>query len=154
MRRLKSTFIALLFILPFLSSCNKESFGNTPEEKIVGTWVFEKVKFKPSGQNSYTDFSSAYNNCTMTFQADGVLYAYDAKSKITAEGYWYIDWYVEYDEEDDTDQTIYVMIGNVTNLDMGVNEDFYWDNLSVRNSKLEGDEYKDNGKYKYTLARI
>lgn len=154
MRSLKTTFIALLLIVPILTSCNKESFGNTPEEKIVGTWLFEKVKYKPSGNSSYTDFTSGYNNCTITFRADGVLSAYDAKSGVTAEGYWYIDWYVEYDEDDDSEKTIYVMIGNVTNIDMGINEDFYWDNLNVRNSKLEGDEDKDNGKYKYTLARI
>ena len=154
MRSLKTTFITLLLIVPILTSCNKESFGNTPEEKIIGTWTFDKVKYKPDGDISYTDFSSGYNNCTITFQSDGVLIAYDAKTNDTAEGYWYIDWYIEYDDNDDTEKTIYVMIGNVSNTDMAINEDLYWDNLSVRNSKVEGDEVKDNGKYKYTLARI
>lgn len=90
----------------------------------------------------------------MTFENDGTLIAYDAKTQITAEGYWYIDWYTEYDEDDDTEKTIYVMIGNVTNVDLGINENLYWDDLNVRDKKLEGNEDKDNGKYKYTLKRI
>ena len=149
----KSTLIAFLFILPILFACNKESFGNTVEEKIIGTWIFDNVKFKPDGQFSSVDFTNAYKNCSMTFQEDGTLYAYDAKINATAQGYWYIDWYVEYDEDDDTETTTYVLIGNVTNTDLGINEDIYWDNLGVRNSKLEGNEKKDNGKYTYKLTR-
>ena len=89
----------------------------------------------------------------MTFQEDGTLYAYDAKANITANGWWYIDWYTEYDEDGGTETIIYVLIGNVSNVDLGINDDIYWDDLGVKNNKLTGTEDKDNGKYTYKLIR-
>ncbi len=154
MKRLQTASIIILFILPLIASCTKNSFGNTPEEKIIGTWMFDKVKFKPSGDITYTDFSNAYSNCTVTFNANWTLSAYDAKSNITAIGTWHIDWYTKYDENDDSETTIYVLIGTMDNPDLGIINDVYWDNLVVKNNKLSTNDEKDGGKYKYDLVRL
>tara|TARA_Y100000385_G_scaffold285570_1_gene345724 strand:- start:1940 stop:2407 length:468 start_codon:yes stop_codon:yes gene_type:complete len=154
MKSLKTAFILLLLVFPILSSCHKNSFGTTPEQKIVGTWLFEKVKFKPKGNISYTDFTDAYVNCTVTFNDDWTLTAYDAKSDITAYGSWYIDWYTNYDEDDVTESTVYVLIGTMDNTSLGIINDVYWDELVVSNKKLTAIEEKDSGKYKYTMTRV
>jgi hypothetical protein len=148
------TLLILLFSLPLLVGCNKESFGNeTQEERILGTWVFSKVKFKQNADSYYHDISNGFENCSMTFDADGTLHAYDAKLDTTAIGWWYIDFYIKYDEDDDSETTIYVLIGQLDIPELGIYEEIYWDDLNIRRSKLKGNEHKAEGKYQYTLIR-
>jgi hypothetical protein len=154
MRRFKPTALIILFALPLLFACDKESFSNQNQsERIEGTWVFSKVKFKQNADHSYHDITNGYANCSITFDADGTLHAYDAKLDTSAIGWWYIDSYVKYDADDDSETTVYVLIGQLDIPSMDIYEEVYWDDLNIRRSKLTGNEDKPEGKFKYTLIR-
>ena len=146
-------FIASTLLLS-LSSCTASGSVSNVEGKIIGTWEFDKVEFKPDGKSSYSDYSDGFQGSSMTFKEGGVLEAYDKDLDTTASGFWYIDYYEEYDNEGDTKKTIYYMVGTLDIPELDIYNDLLWDELSVSNSKLNAIEKdKKGGRYRYKLKR-
>ncbi|MCJ8291015.1 MAG: hypothetical protein HRT58_14820 [Crocinitomicaceae bacterium] len=146
-------FIASTLLLS-LSSCTASGSISNVEGKIIGTWEFDKVEFKPDGKSSYSDYSDGFQGSSMTFKEGGILEAYDKDLDTTASGFWYIDYYEEYDNEDDTKKTIYYMVGTLDIPELDIYNDLLWDELSVSNSKLNAIEKdKKGGRYRYKLKR-
>ncbi|PHR29600.1 MAG: hypothetical protein COA38_11290 [Fluviicola sp.] len=146
-------FIASTLLLS-LSSCTASGSISNVEGKIIGTWEFDKVEFKPDGKSSYSDYSDGFQGSSMTFKEGGILEAYDKDLDTTASGFWYIDYYEEYDNDDDTKKTIYYMVGTLDIPELDIYTDLLWDELSVSNSKLNAIEKdKKGGRYRYKLKR-
>ena len=146
-------FIASTLLLS-LSSCTASGSVSNVEGKIIGTWEFDKVEFKPDGKSSYSDYSDGFQGSSMTFKEGGILEAYDKDLDTTASGFWYIDYYEEYDNDDDTKKTIYYMVGTLDIPELDIYTDLLWDELSVSNSKLNAIEKdKKGGRYRYKLKR-
>lgn len=146
-------FITSTLLLSF-SSCTASGSISNVEGKIIGTWEFDEVGFKPDGKSSYSDYSDGFQGSSMTFKEGGILEAYDKDLDTTASGFWYIDYYEEYDNEDDTKKTIYYMVGTLDIPELDIYNDLLWDELSVSNSKLNAIEKdKKGGRYRYKLKR-
>lgn len=146
-------FVASSLLLT-LSACNASGSVSNYESKIIGTWKFDEVKFRPNGKNSYSDYSDGFRGSTVTFKEGGILEAYDKDLDTTASGYWYIDYYEEYDSDDESNNTIYYMVGTLDIPELNVYSDLLWDELSVSNSKLNAIEKdKNSGRYRYKLVR-
>lgn len=140
----------LLFSLP---GCVAGGSSANVEEKIMGTWKFTEVGFRPTGNSFYSDYSDGYQGSTITFKEGGILEAYDKDLDTTASGYWYIDSYEEYDE-DNSNTTVFYMVGTLDIPELDIYENLLWDELEVSNSKIKAIEKdKDNGRYKYKLER-
>lgn len=137
-----------------LSSCTAGGSVSNVEGKIIGTWEFEEVKFKPDGKSGYCDYSDGFQGSTVTFKEGGILEAYDKDLDTIASGFWYIDYYEEYDNDGDTRKTIYYMVGTLDIPELNIFNDLLWDELSVSNKRLSAiEDDKNDGKYKYTLVR-
>lgn len=146
-------FLASVFLLS-LSACTASGSISNVEEKIIGTWEFREVKFQPDGKFYYSDYSDGFEGSSVTFKEGGILEAYDKDLDTTASGYWYIDYYEEYDNEGDTRKTIYYMVGTLDIPELNIFSDLLWDELSVSNSTLNAIEKdKKGGDYKYKLKR-
>jgi hypothetical protein len=152
------TLYFLLFLsstlLLSLTSCTASGSVSNVEGKIIGTWEFDEVKFKPNGKSGYSDYSNGFQGSTVTFKEGGILEAYDKDLDTTASGFWYIDYYEEYDNEGNTRETIYYMVGTLDIPELNIYNDLFWDELSVSNKRLSAiEEDKKDGKYKYKMVR-
>lgn len=137
-----------------LSSCIASGSISNVEAKIIGTWEFDEVKFRPDGDISYSDYSDGFQGSSVTFKEGGILEAYDRDLDTIASGFWYIDYYEEYDNEGDTKKTIYYMVGTLDIPELDIENDLFWDELSVSKSKLNAIEKdKKGGRYRYKLKR-
>jgi hypothetical protein len=152
---MKSTFI--IFILAFavatFSACTGTSSASNMEQRIIGTWEFDEVKFRPKGSGYTADYTNGFVGSSVTFKEGGILEAYDKDLDTTASGYWYIDYYQEYDEDDETTTTVYYMVGTLDIPELSILTDLFWDNLSITNKRLSATEEKNNGKYTYKMVR-
>lgn len=146
-------FISSALLLSF-ASCTASGSVSNVEAKIIGTWDFDEVKFKADGKSTYADYSHGFQGSSVTFKEGGILEAYDKDLDTTASGYWYIDYYQEYDNEGDTKKTVYYMVGTLDIPELNIYNDLLWDELSVSNSKLSAiEEDKNDGRYRYRLVR-
>lgn len=147
-------FLSSSLALSSLVSCTASGSVSNVEGKIIGTWEFDEVKFKPEGNSGYSDYSDGFQGSTVTFKEGGVLEAYDKDLDTTASGFWYIDYYEEYDNEGDTRKTIYYMVGTLDIPEMGIQTDLLWDELSVSNKRLSAiEEGRKDGKFRYKMVR-
>lgn len=137
-----------------LSSCVAGGSVSNVEAKIIGTWEFDEVKFHKEGKFSYSDYSDGFQGSSITFKEGGILEAYDQDLDTLASGFWYIDYYEEYDDEGDTKKTIYYMVGTLDIPELEIYENLLWDELSVSNKKLNAvEKEKNGGDYLYRLYR-
>jgi len=144
-------------LLLSLSACTASGSISNVEGKLIGTWEFDEVKFKPNGKSGYSDYSDGYKGSTVTFKEGGILEAYDKDLDTTASGYWYVDYYLDYDTDNDGNETsdrVYYMVGTLDIPELNIFEDLLWDELKVSNKRLSAiEDDKDDGKYKYKLVR-
>lgn len=151
----RSLFSIISFSILFsLSGCIASGSVSNVEEKIIGTWEFSEVGFRPKGNTFYSDYSDGYQGSSITFKQGGILEAYDKDLDITASGNWVIDFYYDYDSDNNEKRTIYYMVGTLDIPQLEIHEDLLWDELKVSNKTLNCIEKdKDNGRYKYKLRR-
>ncbi|MDG1332899.1 MAG: hypothetical protein P8P74_11265 [Crocinitomicaceae bacterium] len=146
-------FISSSLILS-LGSCTAGGSVANVEAKIIGTWEFDQVKFKPNGKSGYSDYSDGFQGSTITFKEGGIIEAYDKDLDTTASGVWYVDYYEEFDNDDNSRETIYYMVGTLDIPELGIITDLFWDELEVSNKRLTAiEEDKNDGKYKYRMVR-
>lgn len=137
-----------------LTSCVASGSVSNVEAKIIGTWKFDEVKFQPDGKWSYADYSNGFQGSTVTFKEGGILEAYDKDLDTTASGFWYIEYYEEYDNDNNSKETIYYMVGTLDIPELDIYTDLFWNELRVSNKKLTAiEENKNGGDYKYKLVR-
>lgn len=154
MKHLYSLIFISSLVLVVFSSCVAGGSVSNVEKKILGTWDFEEVKFRPDADLFYSDYSDDFQGSTVTFKEAGILEAYDKNLDTTASGFWYIDYYEEVDEEDGSTTTVYYMVGTLNIPELNISTDLLWDKLSVWKSKLTAIEVdKNSGDYKYRLVR-
>lgn len=141
-------------LLLSLASCTASGSVSNVEGKIIGTWEFDEVKFKPDGKSSYSDYSDGFQGSTVTFKEGGILEAYDKDLDTIASGFWYIDYYEEFDNEGEDRKTIYYMVGTLDIPELNIYKDLFWDELSVSNKRLSAiEEDKNDGDYKYKMVK-
>lgn len=147
-------FLFISSIILAFSSCSGSGFTSDMESKIIGTWEFTEVKFRPDGKAFYSDYSNGFQGSSVTFKEGGILEAYDKDLDTLATGNWYIDYYEEYDSDGDTKTTIYYMVGTLDIPSQNIFTDLLWDELSISKNKLNAVEkdYK-GGDYKYKMVR-
>lgn len=153
MKSSTSIFFLLAMAVATLSACSGSSIGSNMDERIIGTWEFEEVKFRPKGDAFAKDYTNGFVGSSITFKEGGILEAYDKDLDTLASGYWYIDSYEEYDENDQTTTTVYYMVGTLDIPELSIFTDLYWDDLTVTGKRLHAKEEKNNGKYTYRMYR-
>lgn len=153
MKSATSIFLLLFALAATLSACSGSSFSSNIDERIIGTWEFSEVKFTPKGNAFAADYTNGFTGSTITFKEGGILEAYDKDLDTLASGYWYIDSYEEYDQDNESSTTVYYLAGTLDIPELSIFTDLYWDDLTVSKSKLSGNEEKNNGKYVYRMNR-
>ncbi len=148
-----SIFLVLFTLVATLSACSGSSFGSNIDERILGTWEFSDIKFRPNGDVFSVDYTKGFNGSTVTFKEGGILEAYDKDLDTIATGYWYIDFYEEYNEDSETNSKVYYLAGTLDIPELSIFTDLYWDDLTVSSKKLRATEDKNNGSYTYKMVR-
>jgi hypothetical protein len=148
-----SIFLLLFSLIATLSACSSSSIGSNIDERILGTWEFSDVEFRPKGNVFSLDYTKGFKGSTVTFKEGGILEAYDKDLDTIATGYWYIDFYEEYDEASESNTTVYYLAGTLDIPELSIFTDLYWDDLTVTGKKLYAIEEKDTGKYTYKMQR-
>ena len=153
---MKSSFsiiFLLIVIASALSACSGSSFSTNIDQRIIGTWEFEEVKFRPKGDAFAKDYTNGFVGSSITFKEGGILEAYDKDLDTLATGYWYIDSYQEYSQDNESSTTVYYMVGTLDIPELSIFTDLYWDDLTVSGKKLRATEEKNNGTYTYKMVR-
>ena len=153
MKSSTSIFFLLIVIASALSACSGSSFSTNIDQRIIGTWEFEEVKFRPKGDAFAKDYTNGFVGSSITFKEGGILEAYDKDLDTLASGYWYVDSYEEYDQDNETSTTVYYMVGTLDIPELSIFTDLYWDDLTVSGKKLRATEEKNNGTYTYKMVR-
>ena len=145
------SLVATLFLL---SSCTKYSFKSI-EEKVVGTWTFEKVKNKPGILKSNIDITKNYNNWEYTFEAGGGVVAFNTATKETELGRWHLEEYVDvyYDDDGTSTSTSEYVLRFYLRAGRGAEQNYIWNVGVVTAKRLRASERFGNETYTYVLAR-
>lgn len=146
--------LGLLASLLSLGSCTKYSF-RTIEEKVVGTWTFEKVKNKPGVLKASIDITKNYKNWEYTFDAGGSVTAVNTITKETELGRWHLEEYVDvyYDEDGNSTTTSEYVLRFFLRAGRGAEHSYNWNVGSVTAKRLRASEYYGKETFTYVLAR-
>ncbi len=148
---LKTGLICLLITFSLLS-CRKDGGIFKPtDEKIQGTWVYEKVKFRKNFSLSRKDLTSEFKNKAVQFNGD-ILTLTDVASNTAYTGYWLIDevYTPAYNETSSASRSEFLVgtFDEPTDSDERV---WVWKELRVSNKRIRCVEEKDGGTYSYVL---
>ncbi len=150
-RKLNAALLILSVVL--LGSCTKSVFKTT-SDKLMKSWVYEKVTFQKNSSFGKDDLTKDYAGVVLTFNADFTIDEVNNTTGATRIGTWKVDY--EQDEYSaSTGQTTIgteVLAGTLTDAASGAVYLLKWKSLSVTNSKIRAYEYKDDGTYCYTLV--
>ncbi len=149
-RKLNAALLILSALL--LGSCTKFVFQTT-SDKLMKSWVYEKVTFQKNNSFSKEDVTTDYTGLVLTFNADFTIDEVNNTTGATRIGTWKVDY--EQDEyAASTGQTTNgteILAGTLTDATSGAVYLLKWKSLSVTKSKIRAYEYKDDGTYCYTL---
>ncbi len=151
----------LILFIPFLtlfSSCTKYSFMSM-EEKIVGSWDFEEVKYKKGFFSKSKEVTDDYKNLSYIFEENGDFSVLDKTDSSIFSGKWTITIVSNsttsfVDEEATTTTTdTYILNLSVYNPHTSDLELMTWEINSIGPTRLKA--YKQEGKstWYYTLSR-
>ena len=139
--------------LLLLGSCTKSVFKTT-SDKLMKSWVYEKVTFQKNNSFGKDDLTKDYAGIVLTFNADFTIDEVNNTTGVTRIGTWKVD-YGQDEYAASTGQTsnaTEVLAGTLTDATSGAVYLLKWKSLSVTNSKIRAYEYKDDGTYCYTLV--
>lgn len=148
-RTLKVT--CLLIISIQLSSC--EDIFKDSEEKIIGTWKYEKVMFQKNHRNYTQNVTSDYSDIILEFTDNHDALLILNESNDTLFGYWEIERYEIYDEYTDTYANEELLFFEVVNFDNKI-DTYIWEGFGIYFDKITATEYMSDGIYTYELERI
>ncbi|HTO15274.1 MAG TPA: DUF5004 domain-containing protein [Edaphocola sp.] len=139
-------FLSLLLIG---SGCTKYSFMKM-EDKVIGTWTFEKATLRPGTFKPPMDVTKNFKNLEFTFNSDGTSIVYNNHTKETKNGYWKMYAIEEYDEENSSYQYI---LKFQYNLPDRKKETYVWDIENITAKRFRAHETIGNDNYNYVLLR-
>lgn len=148
-RTLKVT--CLLIISIQLSSC--EDIFKDSEEKIIGTWRYETVKYQRKYKLYTEELTSDYRDILLEFKSNHEVFLTFSETNETLYGYWEIERYEIYDESTDTyinEETLFYEIVNFEN----IYDTYIWDEFEIFFDQMTATEYMRDGTYTYKLERI
>ncbi|HRP88701.1 MAG TPA: hypothetical protein PKX92_01545 [Edaphocola sp.] len=139
-------FSALIF---FFSNCTKYSFMSM-ENKIIGTWTFEKVTLRPGIFKPAMDATKNFKNWEFSFNKDGSAQAYNTQTLEIQTGFWDMDAIEEYDEDGNTyEYKVYFQFTNSKNEKLN----YYWDIGSITAKRFRAYEVVGSDNYYYVMLR-
>jgi hypothetical protein len=151
-RKLNAVAVSIATLL-LLGSCTKSVFKTT-SDKLMKSWVYEKVTFQKNSSFGKEDHTKDYAGVVLTFNDDFTIDEVNNTTGATRIGTWKVDY--EQDEYSvSTGQTTNgteILAGTLTDAASGAVNLLKWKSLSVTNSKIRAYEYKDDGTYCYTLV--
>jgi len=143
--------LTTLFVIS-LSACTKEGRILRKEDKLIGSWVFEKVFYKRHSALFRDNITNDYQDDIVEFFADYGATYYDYSLNSVFDGTWTL--FVEnniYDGENDLDFSVDAVFYDFVN-----NEDFFLfggiDRLN--RNKLHFESEDRSGKYTFKLRRL
>ena len=135
-----------------LSGCNDVFLS--PDEKLEGTWHFDKVTYTRSGFSFGShNVTSDFRDIDIEFERNGDVTWYDMAYNDEYNGEWDLRYYYDYDYNDDRDERINVL--NLILVDFD-NEDimhYEWELQSFTRRKIIAEEYVGNRRYRYKLKK-
>ena len=86
-------FIIIILSLStfLLSSCSEEEMIERREDRIIGTWQFEKAFFHGHNALFRDNISYRYENDQISFLSDYTCTWYDAGKQVTYHGDWFVE---------------------------------------------------------------
>lgn len=148
---MKKTWLIVLVIVASLlmSSCTKCSFMSM-EEKIVGSWDFEKVIYKKSPFSSSKNITSEYQDWVFTFTSNGDFSLLQKSNSTTYSGKWSISTITTGTEAPETTYSLFISYFN-SNISMV--EQIIWEINNIDDTTL--DAYSSSGKERwyFTMKR-
>lgn len=151
-RKLNAALLILSVVL--LGACTKSVFKTT-SDKLMKSWVYEKVTFQKNNSFSKEDVTTDYAAVVLTFNTDFTIGEVNNTTGTTRIGTWKVD-YEQDDNATATGQTPVAtekLEGTLTDGTNGLVYLLKWKSLSVTSSKIRAYEYKDDGTYCYTLVQ-
>jgi hypothetical protein len=151
-RKLNALAVSVAALL-LLGSCTKSVFKTT-SDKLMKSWVYEKVTFQKNSSFGKDDLTKDYAGVVLTFNADFTVDEVNNATGATRMGTWKVD-YGQDEYGASTGQTpngTEELTGTLTDATSGEVFLLKWKSLSVTNSKIRAYEYKDDGTYCYTLV--
>ena len=151
-RKLNAALLILSVVL--LGSCTKSVFKTT-SDKLMKSWVYEKVTFQKNNSFGKEDVTTDYAGVVLTFNTDFTIDEVNSNTGLTRIGTWKVD-YEQDATATATGQTPVAsekLEGTLTDGTNGLVYLLKWKSLSVTNSKIRAYEYKDDGTYCYSLVQ-
>lgn len=142
------TILPLLILLGF-SSCYKDTYTRY-EDKIIGTWSFEKVTKNTTvatGRNDLTDLWEMYE---ITFFENGDAEMYNLDKDTYSSGAWTLSEVVG----SNADGSTYEYVINLSILERGQIKQYSWQVRMATREKLRLMEYVNYDYYYFLLDRI
>ncbi len=125
----------------------------SPEEKLEGTWYFDKVTYtKPFSFNT-RNVTSDFEGIDIEFEFNGDVTWLDTNTGDEYSGDWNIRTYEDYNSSTDNYETIRILEMRLVDF---VNQEFYyydWELSSFTRKKIIGRERVGNRNYKYRLKK-
>lgn len=140
------------FIVLGFNSCTKYSFMSM-EDKIVGTWSFEKVSFIKGFSMTQRDQTDSYLKWEYEFTSSGDFYMYDRQTTKRYDGKWYLTTNNVYNPSTDLNDIVYDLHVSVYNPDTRNIEQFIWEVTSLTGKRMRATEYFSNETWNYVMYR-
>lgn len=136
-------FSSLLLLL--FSSCTK-----SPDEKIIGTWHFDKVVYH-TGVFSNDNITDEYKDLRLEFRNDGTFSQSGVANTTSIDGNWKIDGH----DVNDGENTTYVQTLVLSSYDTssGQTEIHIWNDFTVNKKVMRATENDGNDSYSYVLRK-
>ncbi|MBK8926875.1 MAG: hypothetical protein IPM74_13430 [Crocinitomicaceae bacterium] len=146
---MKKLFLPLLTLV--LLSCNNNAQLNHIEKKMLGSWHYSKVEYKPNfGFNQ--NFTDTYSDITLQFNSDLTVTLSNDKTLESYSGVWEVN-DVMVPSSDGSTEFCYELIASLSDDISGTAMLIIWENLNVTSSKITATHNTQDGWYTYKLRK-
>lgn len=143
----------IYFVLALLlfQSCDDPLFQTT-EEKLVGSWTYEKVKFLESWSISSDNLSSEYEELVLELRDDFSFEQVNQQTGDVLFGTWFIseNWNYRYDETYQRTEQLHLLFSDTTNCE---SQWLLGDQLNVTKNRIRFQSRVMEGTYRFKLVR-
>lgn len=145
-------YILAAFAILLLAACGKDLSYDTLHERVIGTWITEEVTFRQEGSVCKKDVTTNWDQYKFLFHEDESFQLANHESGEVFEGYWYINEYWKYDNNNEGTK-VQELIIVVYDENYENTREFLWTNVGATNSSLQAKEKENNGVYRFKLKK-
>ena len=148
----KLYFLSTLVILLATVSCSEEELIQRREDKLFGSWKFEKAYFKGNNALFRDNITHIYEDDIITFYTDYTCTWDDAGQRFVYDGDWFVN--LEVFTDGNGAENVYFLdalfFGEYPEDDFGFYAEIEW----LTQNKLTISFFDNDGEYTYKLEKI